>query len=116
MKYMFLIYDNEQNWVGLTENEQGEVLRAHGAFTEAARAHGKYVGGEGLQPTQTATTVSVRDKKTVTTDGPFMETKEQLGGFYLLDCRDIDDAVEWAARIPEAGRGHIEIRPLMVFE
>lgn len=116
MKYLFLIYDQEKNWVDLDEKQQGEVMKAHMAFSEAAQAAGKMVGGEALEPTTSATTVSVRDGKTTTTDGPFMETKEQLGGYYVLDCSDLDDAIAWAARIPEAVSGRVEVRPLMVFD
>ena len=115
MKYIFLIYASEKNWDGLTDDVRKEIFEAHDEFTKAAQEAGKYLGGEGLQLTRTATTVSIKEGKTVHTDGPFIETKEALGGFYMLDCTDLDDALAWAARIPEAKRGSIEVRPVMVF-
>ena len=86
------------------------------AFTEDIRKSGKYVAGEALQPVQTATTVRVRNGKLSTTDGPFAETKEQLGGFYLIEARDLNDAIQGAARIPSARIGSIEVRPVMTFD
>ena len=86
------------------------------AFTEDIRKSGKYVAGEALQPVQTATTVRVRNGKLSTTDGPFAETKEQLGGFYLIEARDLNDAIQVAARIPSARIGSIEVRPVMTFD
>jgi hypothetical protein len=85
------------------------------AFTEGIRKSGHYVAGEALQPVQTATTVRVRNGKTSTTDGPFAETKEQLGGFYMIDARDLNDALQVAAKIPSARTGTIEVRPVEVF-
>ncbi len=91
-------------------------MAAYGAFGEAAQAAGVMLGGEGLQPTSTATTVRVRDGEALTTDGPFAETREQLGGYYLLDCKDLDEAIGWAAKIPGAQTGSIEVRPVMDYE
>lgn len=116
MKYIFLIYDNEKTWLSLSEAEQGQVFAAHMAFTEAAQKAGKMVGGEALEPTRSATTVRVQSGKPIHTDGPFAETKEQLGGYYILDCNDLDDALAWASKLPEAKTGSIEVRPVMVFE
>jgi hypothetical protein len=87
-------------------------MKAYGAFTEDVRKRGLMQAGEALEPTTTATTVRVRDGETVTTDGPFAETKEALGGFYLVDARDLDEAIELAARIPAAKHGSIEVRPI----
>jgi len=91
-------------------------MEAYGAFGEAAKEAGVLLGGEGLQPTSTATTVRVRDGEALTTDGPFAETREQLGGYYLLDCKDLDDAISWAAKIPGAQNGSVEVRPVMDYE
>jgi hypothetical protein len=90
-------------------------MAAYYAFTNDSRAAGVNRGGEALQPTSTATTVRVRDGKTVTTDGPFAETKEQLGGYYLFECKDLDEAIQWAAKIPGAKFGSIEVRPIWEF-
>jgi hypothetical protein len=87
-------------------------MQAYAAFTEHARATGAYLGGEALEPTETATTVRVRDGQTLTTDGPFAETKEALGGYYLVDAKNLDEAIDLAARIPGAANGSIEIRPI----
>jgi hypothetical protein len=91
-------------------------MAAYGAFGQAAQEAGVLLGGEGLQPTSTATTVRVRNDETLTTDGPFAETREQLGGYYLLDCKDLDEAIGWAARIPGAQSGSVEVRPIMDYE
>ncbi len=86
------------------------------AFTNEVRDAGVMVAGDALQPTATATTITVRDGKSQITDGPFAETKEQLGGYYLLDCKDLDEALSYAAKIPSAAYGRIEVRPIMVFD
>ena len=93
-----------------------EVMKAYDAFSEAARRPACCLGGEGLEPSATATTVRVRDGERVLSDGPFAETKEQLGGFYLLDCDDLDEAIDWAAKIPGAATGSVEVRPVMDYE
>jgi hypothetical protein len=116
MKYLLTIYADESSWINATPEQVGEIMTAYGAFGEAAQAAGVLVGGEGLEPTSSATTVRVRDGETVTTDGPFAETREQLGGYYLLDCKDLDDAISWASRIPDAQRGSIEVRPIMDYD
>ena len=110
MKYLLLIYDNEQRWEkGYDKMELAE----YGAFgKEFASA---IIGGNALKPTATATTVRVRDGKRLTTDGPFAETKEQLGGYYLVEAADLDEAIGIAAKIPAARYGSIEVRPLMIF-
>jgi hypothetical protein len=116
MKYVLLIYTDEKVEAAMSEAEQKESYDAYFAFTNDTRARSQYVSGEALHPINTATTVRVRGGKTLTTDGPFAETREQLGGYYVLECKDLDDAIEAAAKIPGAKHGSIEIRPLMVFE
>jgi hypothetical protein len=109
MKYMALIYGSEGAWSALSEEEQqGATERYMALSRESAVAHGAE-----LQNSDTATTVRVRDGETLTTDGPFAETKEQLGGYYLIDCGSLDEAIEFAARIPAAERGSVEVRPLV---
>ena len=112
MKFLCLIYDEEKKWAALPQAEVEAVMSQYRAFTEAIKKSGHYVGGDRLQPTATARTVRIRNGKTSTTDGPFAETKEQLGGYYLINAKDINDAVEVASRIPSARLGSIEVRPL----
>jgi hypothetical protein len=114
MRYLLLIYtpeqlDSEMDAAG------GAELEEYNAFTEDIRARGLYEAGEALHPTSSATTVRVRDGQTVTTDGPFAETKEALGGFYMVKAKDLDEAIELAARIPGAKHGSIEVRPIFDF-
>lgn len=116
MQYLLLIYENERLYDDLSPEQMGNVLQEYGAFTEAIKASGHLRGGEALEPTTKATTVRVRDGKTLTTDGPFAETREQLGGYYLVEAADLDEAIRLAARIPGARVGSIEIRPVMVFD
>lgn len=116
MKYLCLLYDNEETFAALPEAEMSAVMGEYFAFTNETIAAGKFVAGEELAPTHTATTVRVRKGATTTTDGPFAETKEQLGGFYLIDAVDLNDAIQIAARIPAARTGSVEIRPIMVHE
>jgi hypothetical protein len=108
VKVLALIYADETAWDGADEGEREKVYEQYRAFGEAAGD--KILGGAELASTRAATTVRVRDGQTVVTDGPFAETKEQLGGFYLLDCASLDEAVELAARIPGAARGAVEVR------
>jgi len=115
MKYLCLIYENEKNWETMPQSDAEAIMNEYFAFTEDIRKNGKYVAGEALQPTPTATTVRVRNGKISTTDGPFVETKEQLGGFYLIDAKDLNDAIQVAARIPSARLGSIEVRPVVDF-
>jgi hypothetical protein len=116
MKYLLTIYSDEAGWNDVTPEQSAGIMAAYEAFGRAATESGVMLGGEGLQPTSTATTVRVRDGETVTSDGPVAETREQLGGYYLLKCRDLDDAITWAARIPGARQGSIEIRPVMNYD
>ena len=116
MQYALLIYDNESAAQKRSREENGKIFGGYKAFTEDLAKSGKMKGGEPLEHTKTATTVRVRNGKTVTSDGPFAETKEQLGGFYLVDAKDLDDAIAIAARIPTATVGSIEVRPIMKME
>ena len=116
MKYLCTIYGEESQWSDATPEQMGAVMDAYNAFGDEARAAGVMAGGEGLEPTSSATTVRVRDGERVLSDGPFAETKEQLGGFYLLDCDSLDEAIEWAAKIPGAATGSVEVRPVMNYD
>jgi hypothetical protein len=111
--YMLLIYGSEADYARMTQEERAALMQAHAAFANEALQRGILIGGAPLQPTSTATTVRVRDRKKMIIDGPFAETKEQLAGTYLLNCKDRDEAIEMAARIPDALFGSIEIRPVM---
>jgi hypothetical protein len=113
MEYLLLIYDRESVWNEMSEAEKGTMMQDYYAFTNSIRESGHYKGGNPLQPIATATTVRVRDGKAMTTDGPFAETREQLGGYYLIEAKDLDDALAVAARIPSARIGSIEVRPIM---
>jgi hypothetical protein len=116
MKFMLLIYDDEQSWLRLNEAGREKVFAAHHRFTEELQKRGKLLGGEALQPSTEAALVRKKEGKVVHTDGPFAETKEQLGGFYLVDANDMAEACEWAQRLPEAENGTIEVRPVMVLD
>jgi hypothetical protein len=116
MKYLLTIYVDESRYGSMTPEQSAAMMEAYGKFGTDAQAAGVLLGGEGLQPTATATTVRVRDGETLLTDGPFAETREQLGGYYLLDCADLDEANRWAAQIPDAVGGAVEVRPVMDYE
>ena len=116
MQYLLLIYGDQNGWESMSEEERGQVFQAYGSFTQELEQSGAMVAGNALQPTETATTVRIRNDETLTTDGPFAETKEQLGGYYLVNVDSLDEALEWAAKIPGARHGSIEVRPVMVFE
>lgn len=113
MKYVLLIYLNEQQWMATPEAERDRIMAEYGTFTESIVKSGHYKGGDELQPISTATTVRVRNGKPMMTDGPFAETREQLGGFYLIEAKDLDEAAAIAARIPSARDGSIEVRPVV---
>ena len=115
MKYLCLIYDDEKKWDQMAKAEAESMMGEYFQFTGDIKKSGHYVAGEALQLTQTATTVRIRQGKVSTTDGPFAETKEQLGGFYLIDARDLNDAIQVASRIPSVKTGSIEVRPIMTF-
>ena len=114
MQYLVLIYENEKAWAGLSEEEMGKVFGEYMAYSKEMALAGVMKGGASLQPTMTATTVRVKNGKTTTTDGPFAETKEQLGGYYVIDVPNLDEAIKWAAKCPGAKGGSIEVRPLGV--
>jgi len=115
VRYLCLIYDDESKWGTMPKAEVDAMMGEYFAFTEGVKHSGHYVGGEALQPTQTATSVRVRNGKISATDGPFAETKEQLGGYYLINAKDLNDAIQVAAKIPAARIGTVEIRPIMEF-
>jgi hypothetical protein len=112
MKYMLLIYHEEQGWDTLTEAERQKIYSEYGKFTQEIMASGHHLGGYELHPISTATSVRVRNGEQLATDGPFAETKEQLGGYYLIEAKDLDEAIGIAARIPSARVGTIEVRPV----
>jgi hypothetical protein len=116
MRYLCLIYDDEKKVSTMPRSEADAFMGAYFAFTDDIKKSGHHLAGEALQPVQTATTVRVRDGKLSTTDGPFAETKEQLGGFYMINARDLNDAIQVASRIPSARTGSIEVRPIMEFD
>jgi hypothetical protein len=115
MKYLCLIYENEKAFETMSPADGEAIMAEYFAFTDGIRRSGQYVAGEALQPTQTATTVKVRNGKVSTTDGPFAETKEQLGGFYMIEAKDLNEAIQVAAKIPSARHGAIEVRPVVDF-
>ena len=116
MRYLLSIYGDESGWNEATPEQVGAIMAAYDEFGTKVKAAGVMLGGEGLQSSSTATTVRVRDGETLTTDGPFAETTEQLGGYYLLECKDLDEAIGWAAQIPGAQNGSVEVRPVMDYE
>jgi len=114
VKYCLLIHDDEAMWGGMSDEDRSQLYKEYGEFSDDLVARGLMRGGDQLQPTSTATTVRVRDGKTLTTDGPFAETKEQLGGYYIVECANLDEAIEAAGRIPSlASGGSVEVRPLI---
>ena len=115
MKYLCLIYNREKNLAGYSKEQWDSLKEEYFAYTGSIKASGHHLGGHSLQPTATAKTVRVRDGKISTTDGPFAETSEQLGGFYLIEARDLNDAIQIGSRIPSARMGSIEVRPIMEF-
>ena len=115
MKYLCLIYDEEKAYAGMSEAETQAFMGEYFAFTDGIKKSGHYIGGEALKPVHTATTVRVRNGKMSTTDGPFAETREQLGGYYLIEAKDLNDAIQVAAKIPSARIGSVEVRPIEDF-
>jgi hypothetical protein len=115
MRYIALIYSEEADPSSVPPEQWQEIMDAYNTFTTDAKAAGVMLAGDALQPTSMATTVRVRDGRTLTTDGPFAETREALGGFYLFEARDLDEAIEWAARLPGSWWGSVEVRPIMAF-
>jgi|SRR5215467_4906200 len=114
MQYMLLIYSNEAGFQAASKEQVGQVMAAYGAYTEAMKKAGVYIGSNRLQPIASASTVKVADGKTKVLDGPYAETKEQLGGYYMIEAPDLDAALSWAARCPGAGHGTVEVRPIWV--
>jgi hypothetical protein len=112
MKYMLLIHDDERSWGTMSEAERQQIMAEYRRFTDEIRASGHFQAGSQLQPTSTATSVRIRHGKRLVTDGPFAETQEQLGGYYLVEAKDLDEAITLAARLPSARMGTIEVRPL----
>jgi len=115
MQYLLLIYGYEKAMTDMPKEAMDASMGEYVAYTEALEKSGLMRAGEALHPTSSATTVRVQNGKQVTTHGPFAETKEQLGGFYMLDCKNLDEAIEWAAKCPGARYGSIEVRPVMDF-
>ncbi len=117
MRYMLLIYGDEKAGMDMNEEESNAVMGEWFAYTEELRGAGASTAGDALQPTSTATTVTRGDDGgALVTDGPFAETREQLGGYYLLDVKDLDEAIEWARKCPGSKSGKIELRPVMEFD
>jgi hypothetical protein len=116
MKYLCLIYDDEKKVAGMPQSESDAFMGEYFTFTEDIRKSGHYIAGEALHPVETATTVRIRNGRVSTTDGPFAETKEQLGGFYLIEAADLNDAIRVASKIPSARIGSIEVRPVVNFD
>lgn len=115
MQYLLLIYDNEKQWADMPQADQEKLFGEYMEFSQSIAKSGHLRAGDALQPTSTATTVTVKGGKVLTTDGPFAETKEQLGGYYLVEAKDLDEAVAIAARIPSVKvGGKIEVRPVMI--
>ncbi|HKE39335.1 MAG TPA: YciI family protein [Casimicrobiaceae bacterium] len=112
MQYLLLIYGNEKTMLSATKEVAAKMMAAYTAYTEAMKKAGIYIGGNRLKPTASATTVRAPDGKTSVVDGPFAETKEQLGGYYMIEAADLDSALSWAARCPGAAHGAIEVRPI----
>ena len=113
MKYLCLIYDEEKKLHAMPKGEADAFMGEYFGFTERLKKSGHYLGGNALQPVQTATTIRLRNGKVSTTDGPFAETQEQLGGYYLIEAKDLNDAIQVAAKIPSSRIGSIEVRPIM---
>src|SRR5712672_2806889 len=113
MRYVLLIYGSEAVTAGMTQEEHNALMLGHAAFAQEAQQRSLLTGGAPLQPTSTATTVRVRNGKTLITDGPFTETKEQLAGIYVLNCKDLDEAIATANKIPDVSLGSVEIRPMV---
>jgi hypothetical protein len=116
MQYLLLIYGQESDWFNRPEPEIGATVAEFAKFTEEITKQGKNLGSNRLKPVSTATTVRIRDGKRLVTDGPFAETKEQLGGYYLIEAKDLDEAISIAAKVPSARNGSVEVRPVFVRE
>ena len=113
MRYMLLIYSKEADWDALSEGERGALYKEYMDYTDSIKKSGHYMAGDPLDKTTTATTVRVKGGKAISTDGPFAETREQLGGYYIVKAKDLDEASAVAARVPGAKMGSIEVRPIV---
>jgi hypothetical protein len=116
MRFLLTIYDDERRWASVAEEDAKAEIDAYWALDNEATAAGVFVDSAGLYPTEAARTLRIRDGEQRVTDGPFAETKEQLGGYYLLECGSIDEALEWAAKVPAAATGSVEVRQVMDYE
>lgn len=112
MRYLLMIYSDESHYARMSEAEYGKLMADYGSFTAELEQSGRFQDGQRLRPVAEATTVRVRNGDTMITDGPFAETKEQIGGFYLIEAESLDEAQEWARKIPTASYGSIEVRPV----
>lgn len=112
MQFILLIYTDEKGWEAKSEEERKGIVQEYFALTHELREQGRYVAGAPLKPTTTGATVRIRDADRLVTDGPFAETKEQLGGYFLIEADSIDEALEWAGKIPAARYGSVEVRPV----
>ena len=116
MRYLLAIYGDESQRDAMTPEDGIAMMSAYDAYTQEVERAGVMLGGDGLQASSTATTVRVRDNERLITDGPFAETREQLAGYYLLECADLDEAVRWAGKVPSAAMGSVEVRPVITYE
>jgi hypothetical protein len=116
MKFMLLLWGDESQWADMSEEEAASEMARWEEYTNQLTAAGAMVSGEGLQASATSKTLRIENGERIVTDGPFAETKEQLGGFYVIECESFDDALEWAAKVPSAERGSTEIRPVVAYE
>ena len=116
MKFMLMLYGDESQWTDATPEELAATMARFEAYDRELTAAGVLAGGEGLEPTSMATTVRRAEGEVILTDGPFAETREQLGGFYVLDCADLDEAIRWASKVPDLEDGSVEVRPVIDYE
>jgi hypothetical protein len=116
MKFMLMLYGDESQWADAAPEELAASMARFEAFDRELTAAGVLAGGEGLEPTSMATTVRRAEGEVILTDGPFAETREQLGGFYVLDCADLDEAIRWASKVPDLEDGSVEVRPVIDYE
>jgi hypothetical protein len=116
MRYMLLIVGDESKYADMSPEDARAQMQRWSDYTQELVKSGAFVSGEGLQTSTTATTLRVQDGERLLTDGPFVESKEQIGGFYVIECRDLDEAIDWAAKLPSAEGGSTEIRPVMDYE
>jgi len=116
MEYMLLIYSDEQEWASFSDEERARIRREYFALVDEMSAAGAYVAGAPLQPSSTASSIRTRDGRAIVTDGPFAESKEQLGGYFLIDAESVEEAREWGAKLPATRYGTVEVRPVLAVE